>query len=145
MIDKALTAIQSLGLFPLAVLEWNVLDEANRIWPDRNSRTTSSRDMKSGSPAEREPVQPPLATMAPRTYMTASTAIASSPTSPTACSNYEWPTTPTHAPSMTPPQSSPRTSPASANRWYSTYRQSASHPLPHQIYGQPAPMVPIQL
>ena len=37
MIDKALTAIQSTGLFPIAVLEWNGFDENNKTWPEFKS------------------------------------------------------------------------------------------------------------
>lgn len=37
MIEKALTATQSTGLFPLAVLEWDRFSKQNKTWPEFKS------------------------------------------------------------------------------------------------------------
>ena len=37
MVDKALTAIQTTGLFPTAILEWNGFMNAHQTWPEFKS------------------------------------------------------------------------------------------------------------
>ena len=45
MIDKALMAVQTTGLFSIAVLEWNGFDKVNQIWSEFKSHFTEAHDV----------------------------------------------------------------------------------------------------
>ena len=51
MIDKALIAIQSTGLFEIAVLEWNGFDAMNQTWPEFKEHFAEAYDSRLASGA----------------------------------------------------------------------------------------------
>ena len=51
MVDKALTAIQSTGLYETAVLEWQGFDAANKTWPELKSHFGEAYEIRIASGA----------------------------------------------------------------------------------------------
>ena len=52
MIDKALMAVQSTGLYSIVVLEWNGFDEVNQIWSEFKSHFSGAYDIRLQSGGE---------------------------------------------------------------------------------------------
>ena len=52
MINKVLMAVQTTGLYSIAVLEWNGFDEANQIWSEFKSHFLEAYDIRLQSGAE---------------------------------------------------------------------------------------------
>ena len=46
MIDKALMAVQTTGLYPVAILEWNSFDADNQIWSKFKSHFAEACDIR---------------------------------------------------------------------------------------------------
>ena len=46
MVDKALTAIQTTGLFPTAILEWNGFMDAHQTWPEFKSHFQEAYELQ---------------------------------------------------------------------------------------------------
>ena len=46
MVDKAVTAIQTTGLFPTAILEWNGFMDARQTWPEFQSHFQEAYELQ---------------------------------------------------------------------------------------------------
>ena len=51
MVDKAITAIQSTGLYETAILEWQGFDDANKTWPELKSHFGEAYEIRIASGA----------------------------------------------------------------------------------------------